>query len=61
MVKTIEKLIGLVYKGERRKHLEKVAFHTNISPERLDLIIQGLQRIRKGVLEGAGVKEAIAA
>jgi ParB/RepB/Spo0J family partition protein len=61
MVKTVEKLIGAVYEGERRKHLEKAAFHTNITPDRLDLIIQGLQRIRKTVLEGAGVKEAIAA
>ena len=61
MVRQIEKLISTVYEGERRKHLEKVAFHTTITPDRLDLIIQGLQRIRKTVLEGAGVKEAIAA
>lgn|GEM_PF-6507369 len=61
LVRSVEKLIAAVYEGERMKHLEKIAFHTDITADRLVLIIQSLMKIRKSVMAGVGVKEAIAA
>jgi ParB family chromosome partitioning protein len=61
MVKGIERLITAVSGTGNTRHLQKVAFHTDVTPERLDYIIQSLMRIRKTVMSGAGIKEAIAA
>ena len=40
-------------------HFKKACFHSRVSPERLDLIINNLMKLRKLVLTGAGIKTAI--
>ncbi len=57
-VKAAERLTGQL-QNSQIKHLEKVAFHSTVSVERLDLIIQSMQKIRKAVFAGSGVKEAM--
>jgi ParB family chromosome partitioning protein len=54
-----EKFIGTVIKEKRLAHLAKVAFHTNVTVERLDLLIKNLQKVRKEVHKGSGVKQAL--
>ncbi len=53
-----EKFLGRVIKEKRLAHLTKVAFHSNVTVERLDLIITNLQKVRKEVHKGFGVKQA---
>ena len=39
--------------------LKKAVFHSDVTPERIDSIIKELMRLRKTILAGAGVKNAI--
>jgi len=55
----IELLLNKTSDAQARQALKKAALHSTISPERLDPIIQGLQRVRKDVLAGDGVAQAI--
>jgi len=41
--------------------LKKAVFHSDITPQRIDLIIQGLLKIRHTILTGEGVKNALEA
>lgn len=61
MVSGVESLLSALHEGKCLAHLRKTAFHSGVNPERLDLIIRGLQRIRKEVLSGSGTKEALSA
>lgn len=54
----IEKFIGKVQGENRIRHLEKASLHGDISAQRLDLIITHLQKIRRTILVGEGVKDA---
>jgi ParB family transcriptional regulator, chromosome partitioning protein len=59
LLRTIERLI-VVTQDNGSDHLKKAVFHANdITPERVDLIIQHLVKIRKVILAGAGVKDAL--
>lgn len=57
VLKTVEGFIKSVNK-ERFSHLKKSVFHSSITPERLDLIIQHLYKLRKIVHAGSGIKSA---
>lgn len=50
-----------IKKADDLEHFKKAVFHSNIRPERLDLIIKHLMKLRKLVLTGKGVKDALAA
>ena len=58
LLKTIERLISITDTNST-DHLKKAAFHSDISPERIDLIIRHLMKVRKAILSGSGIKEAI--
>jgi ParB family chromosome partitioning protein len=58
LLKTIEKFIKATA-ASGQEHFKKASFHSQVSPERLDLIIQHLMKLRKLVLTGTGVKDAI--
>ncbi|MDO8281552.1 MAG: ParB/RepB/Spo0J family partition protein [Thermodesulfovibrionia bacterium] len=63
--KSIEDFRGLIINIERAigtlqvKHLKKLSLHSDISAERIDLIISSLMKIRKSVLAGEGFKKAL--
>lgn len=57
-IKAIEQFINMADKTQL-KHLEKTVFHSDITPERIDLLINSLQKIRRIILTGAGVKKAM--
>ncbi len=59
VVKTIERFIGRLHQEGGIKHLSKAAIHSNIRAERIDLVIQNLQKIRKHLLEGEGIQNAL--
>lgn len=61
VMKSAEKFVSAMLSEGRFKALEKSVFHSDVSVERLDLVIRHLQRIRKAVFSGAGVKAAIKA
>lgn len=42
-------------------HLKKVVFHSDVTPERIDFVIQNLMKLRKIIMTGAGVKDVLAA
>jgi hypothetical protein len=56
MLTSCEKFIKACY-GDKINHLKKAVFH-DIQVERLDMVINGLMKIRKTVLAGQGLKEA---
>lgn len=59
-LRSIERLI-IAIQDNGSVHLKKAAFHSaDVTPERIDLIIQHLMKIRKIVLAGASVRDAIA-
>jgi ParB family chromosome partitioning protein len=60
LIRSVERYITIL-DGDRAQDLKKAAFHSAVTPERLDLIIQHLMKIRKLVLAGTGVKTAIEA
>jgi ParB/RepB/Spo0J family partition protein len=61
LIASIERFIGKVQEQDKAKHLEKAVFHSDVSPERIDFIIGSLQRIRRTILVGDGVKKAMQA
>jgi ParB family chromosome partitioning protein len=56
-VRSVERFL----KEAHLRHLSKAAFHTDVTVERIDLVIRGLQKVRKSILAGAGAKEAVEA
>jgi ParB family transcriptional regulator, chromosome partitioning protein len=56
---SVEKFIRRVYEQDKAAHLQKAVFHSGINGERLDHIIHSLQKIRRTVLAGEGVKKAM--
>jgi ParB/RepB/Spo0J family partition protein len=59
LLNSIEKFIKRVYKHDKAEHLQKAVFHSDLTPEKLDFIIHSLQKIRRTVLTGEGVKKAL--
>ncbi|MDO8282674.1 MAG: ParB/RepB/Spo0J family partition protein [Thermodesulfovibrionia bacterium] len=55
LISNIERAIGTL----QVKHLKKLSLHSDISAERIDLIISSLMKIRKSVLAGEGFKKAM--
>jgi len=58
LLKSIERFITATA-SVGTDHFKKASFHSQVSPERLDLIIQHLMKLRKLVLAGTGLKNAI--
>jgi len=58
LLKSIERFIAATG-ALGTDHFKKASFHSQVSPERLDLIIQHLMKLRKLVLAGTGLKNAI--
>lgn len=58
LIKGIERFISEMSDKTKMKALEKVSLHTSITSEKIDLIIKNLQKIRRTVLVGEGVKKA---
>ncbi|MCP4259115.1 MAG: ParB/RepB/Spo0J family partition protein [Planctomycetes bacterium] len=54
-----EKFIKVFQETENLESLKKVAFHTSITADRIDLIIQILMKVRKKITEGSGIKSAM--
>ncbi len=61
LVTSIERFIRRVQEQDKLKHLEKAVFNSDVSPERIDFIITNLQKIRRTILVGDGVKKAMQA
>ncbi len=61
MLRNVERFIKQVYERDKVNYLKKAGFRQDIQPERLDLVIQQLQKVRKEVLAGKGLKEALVA
>jgi ParB family chromosome partitioning protein len=59
LINSVERFIKRVYEQDKAAHLQKAVFHSNINGERLDHIIHQLQKIRRTVLTGEGVKKAM--
>lgn len=59
LVTSIERFIRKIHEQDTLKHLEKVAFHSNVNAEKLDFIIHSLQKIRRTILTGEGIKKAL--
>ena len=58
LMKSAERLLGRLKSDNRMKHLEKASMHSEITPERIQFVIKGLQEVRRVFLVGDGVKEA---
>ncbi len=58
LLKTIERFIKATG-ALGTEHFKKASFHSQVSPERLDLIIQHLMKMRKLIHAGAGIKDAM--
>lgn len=58
-LKAVERFLESVSDKNQVGHLKKAVFHSSVTPERLDVVIASLTRIRKAVVEGAGVKSAM--
>jgi ParB family transcriptional regulator, chromosome partitioning protein len=54
---SVERFIKAV-ENRSQEHFKKAVFHSSVSPERVDLIIQHLMKLRKIILTGAGIKSA---
>lgn len=61
MLRNVERFIKQVYEQDKVDYLKNAGFRQDIQPERLDLVIQQLQKVRKEVLAGKGLKEALVA
>lgn len=59
LVGSIERFISKLHQQDTLRHLEKAAFHSNVNAEKLDFIIHSLQKIRRTILTGEGVKKAL--
>ena len=60
LIGSVERFLNAVDRA-RMKTLKKTIFHSSITTERLDLIIQQLMKLRKQVHAGTGIKEAASA
>jgi ParB family chromosome partitioning protein len=58
LLRNVERFLSSVQQKGRFGCFRKAVFHSQLSAERIDLVIQNLMRLRKAVLEGAGVKDA---
>ena len=54
----IRRFLQRVTDEQRIEHLKKVPFHSSITTDEIDAVIQALQKVRLQVLQGAGIKEA---
>lgn len=59
LLNSIERFVRKVYQHDKAEHLQKAVFHSDLSPEKLDFIIHSLQKIRRTILTGEGVKKAL--
>lgn len=59
LVTSIERFIRKIHQQDTLRHLEKAAFHSSVNAEKLDFIIHSLQKIRRTILTGEGVKKAL--
>jgi ParB/RepB/Spo0J family partition protein len=59
LLNSIERFIRKVYEQDRAAHLQKAVFHSDLTPEKLDFVIHSLQKIRRTILTGEGVKKAM--
>ena len=61
MLKSVERFIGECYEQEKSgaEHLKKAGFRQDISSDRIDVVIQHLQKVRKTILAGQGMKDAL--
>jgi hypothetical protein len=59
LLNSTEKVIREFYECSKAGHLKKAGFRQDIKVERLDLIIKGLMKIKKTLLAGAGLKDAV--
>ncbi len=57
LLRSAERFIASANK-DRLVHLRKAVFHSSVTPERLDLIIQQFMKLRKIIHAGSGVKDA---
>ena len=58
-IASIERFLKLFHTAEALSVLRKVTLHTDVDVQRIDLIIQNLQKIRKSILAGEGIKKAV--
>jgi ParB/RepB/Spo0J family partition protein len=58
---TMRNIQSFVSQVENEEVLKKAAFHSAVRAEQLDLIIKHLMRLRKLVLAGSGIKDAMEA
>lgn len=54
-----EKFIGVFQETENGESLKKIAFHSSITADRIDLIIQILMKVRKKITESTGIRSAM--
>ncbi len=59
LLNSIERFIKKMYQYDKAAHLQKAVFHSDLNPEKLDCIIHSLQKIRRTILTGEGVKKAL--
>jgi ParB family chromosome partitioning protein len=59
LLNSTERVIREFYEQGKAGHLKKAGFRQDIKVEQLDLIIKGLMKIRKTLLAGAGLKDAV--
>lgn len=59
LITVIEKFIQKVYDQDKLRHFEKAVFHSDINADRIDHIIHSLQKIRRTILTGEGVRKAM--
>ncbi|MGD0659490.1 MAG: ParB/RepB/Spo0J family partition protein [Syntrophorhabdales bacterium] len=58
---TMRNIQSFVSQVENEEAMKKAAFHSAVRAEQLDLVIKHLMRLRKLVLAGSGIKEAMEA
>jgi ParB family chromosome partitioning protein len=54
----IRRFLERVTDEQRIDHLKKVPFHSSITTDEIDAVIQALQKVRLQVLQGSGIKAA---
>ncbi len=59
VVRSAERFIRAVHEKGRLKHFKKLVFHSDVTVERMDLIIQSLMKFRKAMFEGEGIRKAL--
>jgi ParB family chromosome partitioning protein len=59
LLNSIERFIRKIYHKDKAEYLQKAVFHSDLTPDKIDFIIHSLQRIRRTILTGEGVKKAL--